>query len=240
MPLAARDVANRLLGITQWPSRKSALRSSIVGTPRRCISRSTRECQGRPGRMRLAADWDRTVLAVQRTVKVDVGFEPAKERQHALPSPPGSARPLPGLVIVGYAAQRPHSHHGRTAAEDAALRQRHRDSAVRVLPMNARVGPHITLVEGRQGKHAAYVGGFVTRDQIGARFEQQDPQFWPRRKPVREHAAGSAGTDNDDVVLHAYARTVVSVRQPTTARGTARRWYGLPVLTTYTCPPRSA
>src|SRR3954447_17450457 len=69
-----------------------------------------------------APQWQRTVLAMQRSIEILIAFELAKERQHAVPVPAGSAAARPFVIVAGQAAHGHHAVYRRSAADDAALR----------------------------------------------------------------------------------------------------------------------
>ena len=79
--------------------------------------------QRRPRCWRLPSDGYRPIVTMGRPVEILIRLEPAKDRQHTLPSPTRRAETLPLIVVFRQTPQRPHAVDGGAAAENLALRQ---------------------------------------------------------------------------------------------------------------------
>ena len=157
--------------------------------------------QWRPIRDRRAPDRDRPVAAVQIAGEIEVRFELAKERQHAVPAPAGGAQRLPFVVVVGRSAQRHHAHHGGAAAHDARLRESDPGRVVAQPPMHLQLRPHIGVVVVGDRIGVAHVGGQIVRRRVLPGFEQQHAPVRRRGKTVGQHAAGRSATHDNGVVV---------------------------------------
>ena len=162
--------------------------------------------EARPRALRIALDVDRPVLAVQRAVEVAIGFQLLEERQHLVPRPADRAALDPVRIVRRQAAQGRHAVDRRGASDHPALVVEAPRPGVRrvagprrelrraVRPDEARIGV------GRRAVDIEDFRRLLAGRIVGARLDQQDTVAAVLRKPCRQHAAGRAGADHDEVI----------------------------------------
>ena len=143
---------------------------------------------------------------MQRSVEITVGFELLEERQHAIPRPAERAALHPVRIVRRQAAQRRHAVDRRRAADHPALVvEAARPGVRRVARPRGELGRAVRPDEARIGVGAGAINiedfrRLLAGRVVRARLNQQDAVTVVLGEPRRQHAAGRAGTDHDEVV----------------------------------------
>ena len=168
----------------------------IVGLGDAALLRGVAECvqdlPADPGRL----DAPLAAGAVELAGAQPMVLGPLEQGQDVVPGPAGIAELAPMVVVGRLAAHVDHAVDGRAAAQDLAAR------IVQRTPVQAGIGLRLEAPIGARVAHGVEVAdGNVDPVVVVAatRLQQQDAVPGVGGKPVRQHAARRAGTD-DDVV----------------------------------------
>ena len=158
---------------------------------------------------RNAADRYAALLAVQRSVEVEVALDLLEVGQHVVPAPAGGTSRLPIVIVGGRAAIGHLAVDRRAAAQHAGLLvlAQRRPVLLRIvvtddLGMDFELGPMEARVEiGRAGIAVGDFRRLLARRRVLACFAQQDLVAAPGREPMGHDRAGRAAA-HDNVIVH--------------------------------------
>jgi hypothetical protein len=118
--------------------------------------------------------------------------------QHVVPSPAGEAELAPVIVVGGLAAHIDHGVDGGRAADHLAAGIVQAAAVEAVLRLGLEHPVRTRIADGEEIADRDVVPDPIVAP---AGLQQQHARIRPGRQPVRQHAAGRAGADDDIVVI---------------------------------------
>ncbi len=154
------------------------------------------ECPRRLRRAFDVRDRHRAAGAAPFVGAVDAVLHPLEIGQHVIVAPALRAEPLPFVVVAGCAAQKDHAVDRTGAAQNLAARPVHGSAAETGLRFGLVTPVHFRIRDQLAKAHRNVNPGIAI---ASASLDHAQRHVWIFRQPCRQHAAGRARADHDDV-----------------------------------------
>ena len=168
----------------------------------------------RPVCLRNAADRNRSILAVQGSVEIEVCFQLAKIRQHVVPAPAGRAEIAPLVIVTGQTTIGRLNIDARAPAHHPRLLIGARDRWLVSDPSGGCGKPRPDIAVAVKYRHRVAVENLLrlrSRRGVASGLDQQHAAGTIRRQAIGNDTAGRTAAD-DDVIERGFVHGTCTAR----------------------------